>query len=112
MERELIQMEDPAFTKSSSHSATASITVAPAGLACTMELFLGPNQTTKTVTSGPIAFTSTGAPQNVVLPVVMPAVGGVTYHVYLDVIVAGALTGYQASEDVIIPNVGNPVITW
>ena len=108
MERILIQMEDPVFTPGSSKTAVVSIPVSPAGLTCTMELFLGPDPSTKVATSGPVAFTSTGVAQNVTLPLVMPAIES-TYHVYIDVIVAGELTGYQATEDVVISTVVPPV---
>ncbi|GAH89507.1 unnamed protein product, partial [marine sediment metagenome] len=70
----------PQFAPSELKTAVAPITVQPAGLSSEVEIFLGPNETTKVATSGRIPFTSTGASQEVRLPVAMPATTG-TYHV-------------------------------
>lgn len=113
MKRFEICMEDPVFAPGVTKTAIAPITVAPSGLSCQVELFLGPNDTTKVATSGLKAFTSTGAQQNITLPVTMPTAGGVAYHVYLDVYVAGILVlAYVATEDVIIPSASVGPITW
>lgn len=107
-------MEDPVFAAGSSHTATVSIPVSPSGLACTAELFLSLNGTTKAATSGQIAFMSTGAAQSISLPITMPSPpAGQSYGVYL-VIDSGATTigAYQGTDSVIIPVVGQPTFTW
>ncbi|GAI74540.1 unnamed protein product, partial [marine sediment metagenome] len=92
----------PQFLPGESKTAVAPITVKPAGLGSEAELFLGPNELTKVATSGRIPFTSTGASQDVRLPVTMPDAEG-AYHVYIDVHVQDILVGaYQAIEDVVI----------
>lgn len=112
-ERISVEMLDPVMAPGVSRTAVAPITVSPAGLACSAELFLGPNDTTKVATSGLKAFTSTGAAQSVRLPVTMPTAGGVAYHVYLDVFVNGMrLLAFQATEDVIIPAGEVGTIVW
>lgn len=101
------------FLPGSSHSAKVNIDVDPANVPCQLELWLGPNQTTKTVTSGMKSFTSTGQPQDINCTVVMPSSSGVTYHVYIDVYIGGQLAaGFQASEDVTIVSVGTPGVVW
>lgn len=108
-----LDMADPIFGAGSAHSATAPITVAPSGLSCGAELWLGPTEATKTVTSGLIPFTSTGAAQSISFPVTMPTVDGVAYKVFVDVYADGILlVSYVATEDVIIPSATVGPITW
>ncbi len=112
-ERLKVEMDDPIFAPSAAKTATAPITASPAGMACTAELFIGPNATTKTATSGLISFTSTGSAQNVSLPINMPASGGASYHVYIDVYAGGIkFLSYIATEDVLIPGGSIGTITW
>jgi len=86
------------FIPNSIHTARASITVKPAGLACSAELYLG----AKIATSGMRAFASTGSRQDITLPITMPGIEG-SYPVYLDILTEGMLIGaYQAIEDVVI----------
>lgn len=107
-----VEMLDPVMLPGTTRTARAPITVTPSGLSCQAELFLGPSETTKVVTSGRKAFTSTGAAQSVRLPVTVPTAGGV-YHVYLDVYVNGyRLLAYQATEDVIIVTGEVGPIVW
>ncbi|MDZ4247556.1 MAG: hypothetical protein U1D67_10630 [Dehalococcoidia bacterium] len=102
----------PVFFQGQAKTAKARITVSPSGLSCSAELWLSKDGTTKQATSGGKTFTSTGAPQDVSLPVTMPS-GGWQYGVYLDVYVAGNLMGaYRGTEDVLIPSVSDPIITW
>jgi hypothetical protein len=99
------------FVPGEPKTAIVPLTVTPAGQPCTTELFLGLVETVPVVTSGKVAFNSTGTPQNITLPVTMPTAPG-TYHVYIDVYMGGSLIkAYQATEDVIIPGVviGPPV---
>ena len=111
-ERISVDMPDPIMLPETTHTAAAPITVSPSGLSCAAELFLGPDEATKVVTSGRKAFTSTGVAQSVRLPITMPTAGGV-YHVYLDVNVNGyRLLAYQATEDVIIVTGEVGPITW
>lgn len=99
-----LSMLDPVIGPGATRTAVAPITVSPSGLSCAAELFLGPDEATKVATSGPVVFTSTGAPQSVSFPVTMPSPGGFAYHVYLDVYADGFLiVAYIATEDVIIP---------
>jgi hypothetical protein len=113
MERQLLHMDDPVFAPSVSKTGKAPIAVAPAGLSCEVELFLGTSPTNKASTSGLISFTSTGSQQLISLPVTMPAAGGVAYHVYLDVYAEGyLLLAYLATEDVVIPSGSVGPITW
>jgi len=111
--RSSVEMVDPVFLPSTFATATAQIMVSPAGLNCVAELWLGPNETMKLVTSGLISFVSTGAGQSIGFPVTMPAVGGVTLHVYLDLYVAGYyLMGYVATEDIVLPSGAIGPIIW
>lgn len=108
-----VAMLDPVMAPGDARTALAPITVTPAGLACGAELFLGPNDTTKVVTSGLKTFTSTGAPQSIRLPITMPTAGGVAYHAYLDISANGyRFLAYQATEDVIIPSGRVGPIVW
>jgi hypothetical protein len=109
-----MEMEDPVFAAGSAHTATASIPVSPAGLACTAELFLSLNGTTKAATSGQIAFTSTGAAQPISLTITMPSPpAGQSYGVYLVIDFGTTQIGaYQGTDSVIIPVVGQPTFTW
>ena len=113
MKRQTMQMLDPVFAAGSIHIANANIPVSPAGLACTAELWLSKDGgATKAATSGKVAFTSGATPASVSLSVTIP-VGGFAYTVYLDVEYGGAmLAGFTATEQVIVPLVGTPVITW
>lgn len=97
----------PEFAPGESKTAIAPIIVKPSGLSCEAEIFLGPDELTKVATSGRIPFSSTGASQNVRLPIAMPSEG--TYHVYIDVYAGGILiAAYRAIEDVVIlPAVAN-----
>ncbi len=112
LERIAVDMLDPVMAPGVSRTAVAPITVSPSGLACSAELFLGPNDTTKVATSGLKTFTSTGASQSIRLPVTMPA-GGAAYHVYLDIYADSfRILAYQATEDVVIPSGAVGPITW
>ena len=100
------------FSPGQAKTATFAVTVAPAGLSCEVELFLGLDSTTKASTSGKVPFTSTGLEQLVTLPLTMPAVNGM-YHVYMDVYIGGtpAWAG-QATQDVVIPLVTYGGVVW
>lgn len=98
----------PEFAPSEAKLARAPITVQPSGLSCQAEVFLGPDDVTKVATSGLVPFTSTGASQDVHLPLIMPSTEG-SYHVYIDVYAEGSLiVAYQALEDVVITTVAPP----
>jgi hypothetical protein len=113
MERVKIKMDDPVFGPGVTKTARVPITVVPSGLSCQLEVFLGPNDSTKVTTSGLKSFTSTGTQQTVDAAITMPAASGVTYHVYVDLYVAGYyLAGYQATEDVVIPSGSIGPVTW
>ncbi len=112
-ERIQVEMLDPILAPGSSKTANAPITAKPAGMACEGELFLGPDPNTKSATSGRKAFTSTGVAQTVSFPVTMPANGGSSYHVYIDVYAGGIrFLSYVATEDVVIPGGSIGPITW
>jgi hypothetical protein len=107
-----INMATIVFLPGSSHTGTVPLTVIPSGISCAAELFVGPNASTKTATSGPISFTSTGASQNVVCPLTMPTAGG-TYGDYLNVTSGGVLIGAFAGGDSIeIVTVTVGTVTW
>jgi len=113
MKRIQVQMDDPVFGPGISKTAKVPVDVDPSGLSCQLEVFLGPNASTKVATSGLKAFTSTGAQQIVNAAITMPSAAGVSYHVYIDLYVAGYyLAGYQATEDVVIPSGSIGPITW
>ena len=112
-ERIKVEMLDPIMTPGSSRTAVAPITAKPANMACEAELWLGPNETTKVVTSGRKAFTATGSAQSVRLPVVMPVNGGSAYNVYLDCYANGMrFLAYAATEQVVVPGGSIGPITW
>jgi len=107
-------IEGRVFAAGSTHNANMSISVSPAVMPCEAELFLSiDGGATKAATSSPIGFVSTGASQNVILPVTMPMVGGLYYTVYVDIFIEGLLfAGFEGTEGIIIPLVGTATITW
>jgi len=113
VERLKVKMDDPILPPGAAKTATVPVTAKPAGMACEVELFLGPNDTTKVATSGRKPFTSTGALQNVTCPVTMPTNGGSAYHVYIDVYTGGyKFIAGIATEDVVIPGGSIGPIDW
>jgi hypothetical protein len=113
-ERIPIAISDPIFGPGSSHSAKATLTVAPSGLACTFELFLSKDGGNTKATDTSVNFTSTGAAQDVTIgPITMPSTAGYSYGVYIDVLSGGQLlAAYVGTDPVVIPSVSQPVITW
>jgi len=102
----------PILSANTEYSATAKFPVKPAGLECETELWLSKDGATKDASSGIGAFTSTGVEQSISFPVTTPE-GGYSYRVFLDVKTAGITIGaHEATEQVIIPWVGLPVIEW
>jgi len=102
MNRQIAIMEDPTFAPGSTHSATIDITVEPAGMSCTAELWLTANGVAVAATSGAVPFTSTGAEQSINVSVTMPSTSPTNgYAVYLDIVSGGVLiAAYEASEKV------------
>jgi len=94
------------------YTAQGRFPVTPEGVQCTAELWLSKDGLSKDATSGQKVFTSTGQIQTINFPVTMP-VGGYNYRVFLD-IYAGAipLALFEATENVTVPGVGAPTITW
>lgn len=115
-ERKPMDMEDPVLIAGSTHTANATFTVTPSGTAFTAELYLTTtnNGTVKAVTSNPQPFTSIGVAQTTPLTITMPSPAvGTSYYVELNIVTAGALlAAYQATDNVIIPVVSTPVVTW
>lgn len=108
-----MKMADPIFAAGEARTAIATLPVKPEGLACTAELWLTKDGTTKDATSGPIPFTSTGLDQSINCPVTMPVGEGFSYAVRLDIKANGILLmAFVADEAVIVPWVGPPTITW
>jgi hypothetical protein len=71
-----------------SHTASYQISISPANQPCQIELWLGPNSSTKSATAGlSSAFNSTGSLQQVTSIVKLPAAG--TYNVYVDLYMSG-----------------------
>lgn len=85
------------FNAGSTKTAVVKPTVSPSGIACEIEVWLGPDVNTKSATSGKIAFTSTGTAQNVSVPIVMPATED-SYHVYVGIYI-GSLYYINYSEN-------------
>jgi len=114
MERQPLIMKDPILLAGSAHTAVVNVPVSPSGMACTAELFLSlDNGKTKAATSGAVSFTATGAVQSIALPIAMPSAGGFSYPVYLNLVSGSVvIAAYQGTENVIIPLVGAPAITW
>jgi hypothetical protein len=88
------------FRPGSSHIERVPFTVTPSMIAYTAELYLGRDSSTKAATSGPAAFTSTGAAQVLNLPVVMPTAG--TYHVYVRISEGDVSNLHQEPNDVTV----------
>ena len=92
----------PEFASGEAKTAVVSVAAQPPGLDCEVELFLGPNDTTKVASSGRIAFVSSGESQAVLVPVFMPTATG-SYHVYADLYAGSHLiAACQAIEDVVV----------
>ncbi|MBA7658849.1 hypothetical protein ES703_66809 [subsurface metagenome] len=91
-----------------SKTAIAPIVAKPAGMSCEAELFLGPDESTKVVSSGRVPFVSTGASQNVRLPITMPSSPG-TLKGYIDIFAAGMrFLAYKTVEDIAVaPGLGS-----
>jgi len=76
------------FVHGTPKTANFKITIAPANQSCQLELWLGPNSSTKSASGGlSTAFNSTGAQQQVTSTLTLPAVG--TYNVYVDIYLSG-----------------------
>ena len=91
---------------------SAKFSTGLAGIPCAVEIFLGPNASTKVATSGLIQYTSTAGIDTVQLPIVMPAVSAI-YKVYVDFYINGELAkGFVGTEDIAIPNIEFGGITW
>jgi len=115
MKWQRFEMKDPLFLPGSAHTAMAVLPVSPAGLNGTVELFLSlDGGQTKIATSGPQAFTSTAQGVTVSLPLTIPTpTVGQSYGVYIVVVSGGiVIAGFQSNENVIVPVVGTPEVTW
>ena len=77
------------FEHGTAKTGLIGITATQNGKSCTAELFLGPDSSTKTATSGPISFTSASL-ASVSAPITLPATPA-TYNVYVS-IVCGTVT--------------------
>ena len=111
---EVLEMEDPTFEASSSHTARALLTnPTTKEWTYSVELYLG---ITKVVTSGVgTATIPAGGSTYVDFTIPMPAAEG-EYLPFLDVLVAGELLAhYQGTENVIIaisPGISIGPIVW
>jgi hypothetical protein len=95
----------------SARTANLSVTVIPSGISAQIEIWLGPDVNTKTVTSGKVPFTSTGVAQQLAVPITMPTAPG-TYNVFIDLYISGfILTAYEATSPVVVVSgtAGQPV---
>jgi len=113
-----LEIQDPTFDYGTSHIAHAPVSnPTPATFTYNAELYLATSPTAaKVATSGIVTFTLAGGASDIVdFPLTMPDVGG-TFHVYLDVLVAGELiAAYIGTEDVIVevaPAIDIEPITW
>lgn len=76
------------FVHGTPKTATFQVTIAPAGQSCQIDLWLGPNSTTKSADAGlSSAFISTGAAEQVTATLTLPAAG--IYNVYVDIYLNG-----------------------
>lgn len=83
------------FQHGSVHTTNFQLTEKPTvsgGYPAQVEVWLGPNDSTKSATSGLIPFTINGSVQNFALPITMPAAG--VYNVYRYVYAGGYLIDY------------------
>lgn len=99
------------FSPGESKIARIPLTVSPAGLNSAVELYLGPDEQSKTVSSGLVSFTSTGQEQMVSLNVIMPTQEGI-YHVYIDTYAGGVYLAGYISEDIEIGVEEAPLFTF
>lgn len=102
------------FPPSSSKTAVAPVTVVPSGLSCVARLTLSINVSgTPVAATVDVQFTSTGAAQNVSLPITFPAAVGVVYKVLLDILYSGSvMVGYIGTDDIVIPSATVGPIVW
>ena len=108
-----MEMLDPIFPEGEARTAIATLPVRPEGLACTAELWLTKDGTTRDATSGEIAFTSTGLGQSITCPIPAMPAGGYAYLVRLSIKVEGTpIMEFLADESVLIPWVGPPTVIW
>lgn len=113
-----MEIQDPTFDYGTSHVAHAPVAnPTPATFTYDAELYLATSPTAaKVATSGIVTFTLAGGASDIVdFPLTMPGVEG-TFHVYLDVLVAGELiAAYIGTEDVTVevtPAIDIEPITW
>jgi len=112
MDRQLVSMKDPVLAPGVAYTATATVTMFPAGQSCEAELFLGESDSSPVATSGRVSFQSNGSPQQVQFQVTMPSQYG-EYHVYLDVFMGSIrVLAFLGTEDVIVPGGSVDSITW
>lgn len=116
--RTKLEIQDPTFDYGTSHVAHAPVAnPTPAAFTYDAELYLATSPTAaKVATSGIVTFTLAGGASGIVdFPLTMPDVEG-TFHVYLDVLVAGELiAAYVATEDVVVevaPEIVIEPIIW
>jgi hypothetical protein len=88
------------FPSGTIKTANLQVAVNPAALAYQIELWLGPNDTTKSATSGKVSFTSTGATQSLSVPITMPSAG--VYNVYKDIYFGGILFHRYVDDNQVI----------
>lgn len=98
------------FLSGEKKTAKCTISAYPAGIDCTVELYLTRDMVNKDATTGVVHFTS-AEETSLALEITMPA-GGYWYEACLDVNVGGLVTLYRATEPVAVPLVGEPTIIW
>ena len=100
------------FSPNAAKTGVLTVKALPAGQNCEVELFLGVNETTKAVTTGKMAFVSSGDFQIVEFNMIMPEAYGM-YNVYIDVYMAGVkVAGWIATDQVLIPEASFGGVTW
>ena len=88
------------FSPGEEKVAIAPIKVAPRDVNCEAELFLGPDENTKIATTERLPFVSSGASQDIRLPITMPTTSGI-YGGYIDVFADGMrFLAYKTIADV------------
>ena len=107
-------MAQQVFVPNAQKTASISITVSPAGVACLGELWIATvaAPTVEIASSGQKAFTSTGAPQNVSFPITMPASGG-PFVIKFDIFVGSVdAFGFIGNDTIALISGSIGPITW
>lgn len=100
------------FTPGIAKTGALSVKALPAGQNCEVEMFLGVDEHTPVVSTGKMAFVSSGDFQVVQFNIIMPAAYGV-YNGFIDVYMGGVkIAGFVAIDQILIPQASFGGVTW